>query len=103
MTDGFELIDGEAVEPAGSSPDDPVEGPTSRRRLFKMGAVGVAAVGVAAVGNALTSGQAGAATGDDVVMGALNSATSETNTTALEGSGLWVVNNDATLPAIHAE
>ena len=100
MTDGFELIDGETVEPAESAPDDPVEGPNSRRRLFKMGAVGVAAVGAAAVGNTMGSGQAGAATGGDLIIGGLNSVTSETDVTALEGGELWVINNDATLPAI---
>ena len=52
MTDGFEVIEGDTFDAGSNSPAELIEEPTSRRRLFKMGAVGAAAVGAAAVGNA---------------------------------------------------
>ncbi len=52
MTDGFEVIEGDTFDAGSDSPAELIEEPTSRRRLFKMGAVGAAAVGAAAVGNA---------------------------------------------------
>jgi hypothetical protein len=85
MTDGFELIDGDAIEGGAGSQGDLIDEPTSRRRLFKMGAVGVAAVGAAAVGNALTAGPAGAATGGNLLIGQANAASSVHDLTTLTG------------------
>ncbi len=65
---------------------------TSRRRLLHMGAIGVAAVGAAAVGNALRSTPAGAATGDDMIVGGFNEATHETDLTQLSGGSFSVSN-----------
>jgi hypothetical protein len=85
MTDGFELIDGDAIEGGAGSQGDLIDEPTSRRRLFKMGAVGVAAVGAAAVGNALTAGPAGAATGGGLLIGQANAASAPHDLTTLTG------------------
>ncbi len=48
--------------------------PTSRRRLFQLGAAGVAAVGTAAVANALTASPAGATPGSALLVGDDNTA-----------------------------
>jgi hypothetical protein len=70
MSDGFEMVndtaDGEDAESESAS--------IGRRRLFQMGAAGVAAVGTAAVANALTASPAGATPGDALVVGVDNTA-----------------------------
>ena len=76
MTDGFEVIEGDTFDAGSNSPAELIEEPTSRRRLFKMGAVGAAAVGAAAVGNAIAASPAGAATGGNMLIGELNTASS---------------------------
>ena len=67
---------------------------TSRRRLLRMGAIGVAAVGAAAVGNAMRATPAGAATGSDMIVGEFNEVTHETDLTQISG-GSFAVGNDS--------
>jgi hypothetical protein len=70
MSDGFEVIN-DAADGEGS---DSEGGSIGRRRLFQMGAAGVAAVGTAAVANALTASPAGATPGSALVVGVSNTA-----------------------------
>jgi hypothetical protein len=70
MSDGFEVIN-DAADEEGSEAEG---GSIARRRLFQMGAAGVAAVGTAAVANALTASPAGATPGSAVLVGADNTA-----------------------------
>jgi len=83
MTDGFEVIEGDTFEAGSDSPAEAIEEPTSRRRLFKMGAVGAAAVGAAAVGNAMAASPADAATGGNMLIGEINTASSDADLTQL--------------------
>jgi hypothetical protein len=69
---------------------DPQHAPTSRRRLFQMGAIGAAAVAGGALVDALATGQAGAANGDAVILGESNSATAVTSIAATGAEGLNV-------------
>ncbi len=87
MSDGFEIIN---EDPWGSDTDAPaatIDEPTSRRRLFKIGAVGVAAAGAALVGDALTSSPVGAATGGNMLIGESNATTGTHDLTVLHGGG----------------
>jgi hypothetical protein len=74
MSDGFEVVNDASSGEGGGSAEDSIGQPTSRRRLFQMGAAGVAAVGTAAVANALTASPAGATPGSALLVGANNSA-----------------------------
>ena len=87
MADGFEVIDGDTFDMGESPPADLIEEPTSRRRLFKIGAVGVAAVGAAAVGNAMAASPAEAATGGALLIGEANATTGGHDVTSLSGGG----------------
>jgi len=88
MSDGFEVIDGDTFDAGSDSPAELIEEPTSRRRLFKMGAVGVAAVGAAAVANAVTASPVDAATGGSMLIGEINAASSDADLTSLtSGAG----------------
>ncbi len=82
---------------------DPETERSSRRRLLRMGAIGVAAVGAAAVGNAVWSTPAGADTGDPLVIGELNDSTSE-DLTELFGGPISIYNQSHSvhLPAVLA-
>ena len=85
MTDGFEVIEGDTFGTGSDSPAEMIEEPTSRRRLFKMGAVGAAAVGAAAVGSAMTASPADATTGGNMLIGETNTASSDADLTSLTG------------------
>lgn len=95
MTDGFEVINSDALDADGSDGAE-TEQTTSRRRLFQMGAVGVAAVGAAAVGNAMVSSPAGAATGGDLLIGEANTAGAHDLTSLSGGTGF-----QSTVPGSH--
>ncbi len=73
MSDGFEVIDDTDSE-GSYSPEELSGKATSRRKLFQLGAAGVAAVGTAAVANALTASPAGATPGSALLVGDDNTA-----------------------------
>lgn len=85
MSDGFDVIndtaEGEGSDSEGTS--------IARRRLFQIGAAGVAAVGTAAVANALTATPAGATPGSALLVAANNS-TDTTLTQLTGGNGFSV-------------
>ncbi len=80
MSDGFEVINDTADDEGSDSEGASI----GRRRLFQMGAVGVAAVGAAAVADSLMASPAGAADGSALLIGGANTSSS-TNATALSG------------------
>jgi hypothetical protein len=100
MTEGFEVIESNVIGEGDASGGSPLEAPTSRRRLFQMGAVGVATVGAAAVANALSADPASAATGGNMLIGNANAVTAQTNVTALNGGPFAVSNSSTAAKAI---
>ena len=85
MSDGFEVINDAAEEEGSDSEGTSI----ARRRLFQIGAAGVAAVGTAAVANALTATPAGATPGSALLVAADNT-TNDTLTQLTGGNGFSV-------------
>ncbi len=104
MSDGFEVIEDTANGEGSGSPEESNGQATSRRRLFQLGAAGVAAVGTAAVANALSASPAGATPGSALLVGANNSAGSAV--TELSGGNGFLVStagSSSLNPAISVE